>query len=160
MQRLPLHFYNMPRNYMTSRRDILASTATVLTLQRATTGNLLIYLNQTLGEFSRRQTGDMCLIFPRKKALTFDWRQFTWNVKTSFQIKIRKKINMWSTKNLALKLTIYRRWVAHTQAVLCINIKGLNHLIIYFRYLRHLMWVCTVRQCPFYKDTRHKWVKL
>ena len=58
---------------------------------------ILIWLNlyHSLGIFSRRQTDDIFLIFPRKQDLTFHAncllrRQFAWNVKSCFLGKIRK----------------------------------------------------------------------
>ena len=52
-------------------------------------------LYYSLGLFSRWQINDSFLIFPRKLELTFhanslQWRQFTWNVKSSFLGKMRK----------------------------------------------------------------------
>ena len=55
----------------------------------------LFNLYHSLGIFSRRQTGDIFLIFPRKQDLTLHAncllrRQFAWNVKSCFLGKIRK----------------------------------------------------------------------
>ena len=52
-----------------------------------------INLYYSLGKFSRWQTDDFFLSFPRKQNLTFhanclQWRQFAWNVKTCFLGKI------------------------------------------------------------------------
>ena len=58
---------------------------------------VILYINlyHSLGIFSRWQTDDIFLIFPRKQDLTFQAncllrRQFAWNVKSCFLGKIRK----------------------------------------------------------------------
>ena len=70
-----------------------------------------IYHFHSLGYFSRRQIHDVCLIFPRKQDLTFhaNWRQFAWNAKSFFSVKIRtifQNIVTWKFYPECLALTL------------------------------------------------------
>ena len=56
-------------------------------------------LYHSMGIFSRQQTDNIFLTFPRKQDLIFHanclhWRQFAWNIKSCFLGKIRKNISL------------------------------------------------------------------